>query len=842
MKPRFARLLRVAIAAAAALLCASTARATTLTFEELNPNPNPDVPVPGTLGTFESYAGFTWKDGRYAANFGPGPVFAPGFWLAARGHVTAYVPGNTSLVVSRPGRFGLVSAYVTATYRWTETLTVDGRRGGALVYSRTITPSYLPALFTFNFVDVDEVVFTVPGEQSGSVGIDDVEVTTPADTVPPTIELADVPVLTRTEGLLLQGRTFDQDGTTAGLSGAVLVGGTATPLAISGGAFQAWVPLAEGANEIVVEVRDPAGNVGRRAVTVTRDSVPPRVEFLAPAEGATIETIEFPVSVRVDDASAVGVVLDGWLAAPVINGVATATLAVPFREGPFAVSVQATDAAGNATSAWLPLFASLPDLALSVDVASGTAFGPLPGDLLAVRIAVTGPYESVVRVSSGEAFPVPAGGGGVEASFPLVEGPNALWVEAADLGGQTVALPVLVIYDRTPPEAAFLAPLDRTVVRGVVEVALEATDASTGVAAASFSVDGGPAVAGVGGPIWSASLDLGGLADGWHVVSAAVVDAVGNVASASVSVLVDGTPPSVSLLSPLPGSYASGTTAVSAEASDATSGVRSIRLLANGVQIGGCEASASCSAALDTTVLPDGPFVVAAVATDLAGNEALAQAMVIADNSAPSSFLRAPAPGQIVAGSLEVVFDVQDPGFAWAECTVGGLALGRSTEPAFRRTVDVTGVPDGPLDVACTAADLAGNEATEAVTVTVRNWTLKLDPRVLATSAKPGAGAVVTLYVEGPNVALLAPASVRALALAVPGGSPAPLVPTPSADQPGDADRDGIPDLTLKFERATLLSAIRGGVAAGAIAPGAPVTVRLVDGDRLLGATTVEVR
>lgn len=47
------------------------------------------------------------------------------------------------------------------------------------------------------------------------------------------------------------------------------------PAAVAGGAFEAEAHLEEGPNELVVEARDRAGNVGRATLTVARDTLPP---------------------------------------------------------------------------------------------------------------------------------------------------------------------------------------------------------------------------------------------------------------------------------------------------------------------------------------------------------------------------------------------------------------------------------------------------------------------------------------------------------------------------------------------------------------------------------------
>jgi hypothetical protein len=125
--------------------------------------------------------------------------------------------------------------------------------------------------------------------------------------------------------------------------------------------------------------------------------------------------------------------------------------------------------------------------------------------------------------------------------------------------------------------------------------------------------------------------------------------------------------------------------------------------------------------------------------------------------------------------------------------------------------------------------------------VTIRNWRLDPSPAVLHLATR--AGAIVTLTVEGPNVSLLAPESAHGLALVVPGGSAVPLDPRGGSEEVGDSDRDGIPDVVLKFDRAALVAVLQGGVASGLVAAGGPVEISLDTGDgRRIGTTTIEVR
>ena len=94
-----------------------------------------------------------------------------------------------------------------------------------------------------------------------------------------------------------------------------------------------------------------------------------------------------------------------------------------------------------------------------------------------------------------------------------------------------------------------------------------------------------------------------------------------------------------------------------------------------------------------------------------------------------------------------------------------------------------------------------------------------------------GSNALVTLTVDGPNVGMLLPTETHALALVVPGGSPIPALPHPTTT----------PKLVFKFDRASLVGAIRAGLATGAIDPAQPLVVWLYDGNRPLGSDAIRI-
>jgi hypothetical protein len=303
---------------------------------------------------------------------------------------------------------------------------------------------------------------------------------------------------------------------------------------------------------------------------------------------------------------------------------------------------------------------------------------------------------------------------------------------------------------------------------------------------------------------------------------------------------VDNTAPALALVG-LP-SHARGVITLEAQAGDDTSGVAEVVLEVNGVEVHRCTGAAltRCEAPFDTATLPNGPFLVSARASDAAGNAAApVQHSVEADNLAPARFLTSPLPGALVTSALQVTVDVRDPAFARVECFVGGISLGGSTDPRFSATVDVRDRMDGALEVRCMAEDRAGNVGIETVTVQLRNWTLTLNPGSLDLRNPNG---MVTLLVEGQGVELLLPIASRDLKLRVPGGNPVAVLEHHASDRVGDANRNGVPDVTLKLERKALVRSLLAGIVAGAIDPRRPVTFQLTSGAQVVASYTLTVK
>jgi hypothetical protein len=287
--------------------------------------------------------------------------------------------------------------------------------------------------------------------------------------------------------------------------------------------------------------------------------------------------------------------------------------------------------------------------------------------------------------------------------------------------------------------------------------------------------------------------------------------------------------------------YVRGAIQVSAHAKDSASGIASLVLAAGGTVLATCPES-PCAATLDTTALPDGVVHLSAYAVDTAGNEGPGvTADAVIDNAAPARILVSPSAGTTATTSVTVAVNVVEEHLAEVSCALdGGAPLFTVGLGSYSQVVDLTGRLDGPHEIACTARDRSGNSATERAGFRVKNWIMRLVPRMfhLGAGAAPG---VVVMRVEGPGVRALAGYAGK-LALAVPGAALVPAVQLPFWNGLADLDRDGLRDLTLLFDRRALVAALRAGIAAGAVDPAQPVRVTLVADGREVGSDLVGVK
>jgi hypothetical protein len=109
------------------------------------------------------------------------------------------------------------------------------------------------------------------------------------------------------------------------------------------------------------------------------------------------------------------------------------------------------------------------------------------------------------------------------------------------------------VLDASPPTVSIARPADLSwVTSNVVHFAWTASDSGSGLATAQIRLDGGPWLE----PMTVASHDFVGLADGKHILSVRITDAVGLYSDASVRITVDTAGPVITVLAPTQGQVA----------------------------------------------------------------------------------------------------------------------------------------------------------------------------------------------------------------------------------------------------------------------------------------------
>ncbi|HYM63122.1 MAG TPA: Ig-like domain-containing protein [Gaiellaceae bacterium] len=337
-------------------------------------------------------------------------------------------------------------------------------------------------------------------------------------------------------------------------------------------------------------------------------------------------------------------------------------------------------------------------------------------------------------------------------------------------------------------------------------VTLAPTDTGgSGIASTEYKVDGGATQTGTS---VSVAAPADGSNDGVHTISYRSTDGAGNVESWRVAIVrIDASAPG--LLPADPGDDLRGTVALSATATDPSSGVAFVRFQSAPAGSGlwttiSTDPTAPFSASWDTTGLTDGNYDLRFVATDGAANTTSAVlAGKTVDNTAPTVALTTPV-GGTVSGSVPVAAAAVDLGSGLASVTfrvrpAGGTysTISTDTTSPFTATWDSRAGADGSYELVAVATDLAGGTATSiVVTVTVDN-----DAPVV-TLGDPGTNVNGTVPLAATSSGDTAQVTFERRPAA--GGAWAPIGTDASAPFTTDFDTTAVPDGSYELRAGAL--------------------------------------
>lgn len=296
------------------------------------------------------------------------------------------------------------------------------------------------------------------------------------DTQPPVIAIA-----TPQADAFLREAVIPVNGTLNEAVAAVTVNGF--PADITAGGFSLdSLTLADGTNAVVVEARDPAGNIGTVALTVHLDRELPVIQFAAPEPVVYVNAPLYTVAGQVNEPVA-AVTVNG--AAAQMTGMDFSLAGVNLAEGANTITVATQDAAGNAGTATLTVLLDRVPPVLGIST-------PAPNSSVnTTAITVSGTLseaECTVTVNG-----VPAKVEGTNFQLPglaLSEGINTITVSAADRAGNTESRTVGVTLDTSLPAVTLSTPAEAAAGANVA-IVVSAGD-NLGLALCELAVNGAP--------------------------------------------------------------------------------------------------------------------------------------------------------------------------------------------------------------------------------------------------------------------------------------------------------------------------------------------------------------
>ncbi len=539
------------------------------------------------------------------------------------------------------------------------------------------------------------------------------------DTVVPTVDMA-VSESPNANGWYRNSPTFYVNGTdvTSGIAGEFIQ--------VNGGAFQAspYTLLTEGVFSVRGVSTDNAGNQSNTSVSTVRiDTTAPYDYDFLPARPPDYGGQWYLSPVIVDVAG--HDVLSGfdyasylWYGDNGFTQVGNFPLAID-REGYNDLNPCAYDKAGNSLCGSKVIY---------LDLANPTA-APLISGVLGLNDWYVSPVALGVNAAD-------AGSGicsrsvNVDASvwhnapfnFSGL-GPHSFVAQATDCASRVspITSPINFKVDTVPPTLFTLIPVpdgQNGWYVNPISIGIFGDDLTSGLMLAQVQMDGGA---------WENGSATVGV-EGIHDLAFRTQDNAGNLSTATAEVSLDLTDPAVSLAdigtSGLAGWYVSPVT-VNASATDAISGVQSIRMRRDG----------QAWDAVNTLLLSaDGIYQIDAQATDRAGRQSLAAQTVSVDQTSPTLNTLIPVPdgqnGWYVNPIVVGIFgDDQTSGMDLAQVQVDGGAWENGSA-----TVEVEGVHD----LAFRTRDHAGNLSTASAQVSLDLSDPALSVSVTGTSGSSG--------------------------------------------------------------------------------------------------------
>ncbi len=495
------------------------------------------------------------------------------------------------------------------------------------------------------------------------------------------------------------------------------------------------------------------------------DTIPPTIEIISPANGTLTKNPNPQIRAILDDnfsgidIETINLTIDGSKASPMYDNL-TGMLVLDnpqLSDGEHALSITVKDIAGNSASTpeWKITVDATPPAIATLVPQNGALLKASPAEISAVITdALSGVKEDTITMTldgNPATFTYDASSGKVSMDFAdLADGLHTVSASASDNAGNSSTSPQWQFtVDSTPPVYSAHSPANDSISKNAKpEISLLATDALSGIAQDSISleIDGQPATHSFESSTGRISyIPESNLSDGWHVITSTASDLAGNSSTTSWRVGIDTASPSISNLTPAPGSLiAEYPSEISASIADSFSGISesSIVLTIDGSIVQHIYDSATGKVYFaPTELLADGTHSVIISVSDNAGNSSTSpEWQFILDTVPPVINGISPEDGNISKDSEpEISATLSDALSGIDETTISlavdGISIAASYDSATGLlTASSPLLEDGGHDILISVSDNAGNNSVEA-------WSIGVDttpPQISDLSPAPG--------------------------------------------------------------------------------------------------------
>jgi Glucodextranase, domain B/Bacterial Ig-like domain len=443
--------------------------------------------------------------------------------------------------------------------------------------------------------------------------------------------------------------------------------------------------LPQGANQVVAQIQDLAGNQASTSTSFNIDTTAPTISFSQPTANSYLGSSTVQVMVQYSDDQAINtaqlnVTLDGVALQMAASLTSASTTVSGLANGTHILAASIKDMAGNVGSTQITFYVdtTIPTIHVAQPAPNAILNTHTPQilvnytDLTGVNLATL--HVLVNGVDATSLFNVTSVNATAQltAAFALPDGQNTISAQIANLAGTVGTASSTFLVDTTPPTISFQAPPARTN-SNAPTVTIVYSDATSGVDPSTLVVTlDGANISTLVAPGASSATGVlqftPALADGTHVLTATVSDRAGNQsAPATDAFVLDTTPPIVSFASPLDNSFINNPTPmITLQYSDGTGvgvntnsvniylqqGTNPATDIISYFQIGPQQATGAIPSG---ATLSDGTYVLSAVVSDLVGNIGNSSATFVVDTVPPTGTIQAPAANGIFNTSAVAV-------------------------------------------------------------------------------------------------------------------------------------------------------------------------------------------